>query len=56
MKLMESCDCCYLIPLDAEGKETNLALQVSSKDKYAPKKTGVYNIGLKEFDKANTAQ
>jgi len=33
-----------------------LVLEVSSEDKYAPKKTGVYNISLRKKAKGNKAQ
>jgi len=48
---MSTCDCCYLVPYNEQGELSNLAMEVSSKDKYAPRKTGVYNIGLQEWKK-----
>ena len=56
MTLMDSEECVMIVPLDSEGKETNLAMTVSKVDKYAPKKTGVYNVALMTKDPAEVAQ
>lgn len=49
--------CFYINSLGDNGSaDTGLALEVSSEDKYAPKKTGVYNIGLRNKAKGNRAQ
>jgi len=48
---LQNCDCCYLIPLNEAGEKSELAIEVNSKDKYAPRKTGVYNIALRKWAK-----
>lgn len=54
---MQPGKCFYINSLGDNGSaDTGLVLEVSSEDKYAPKKTGVYNIGLKKKAKGNKAQ
>ena len=54
---MQPGKCFYISSLGDNGNaDTGLVLEVSSEDKYAPKKTGVYNIGLKKKAKGNKAQ
>lgn len=38
--------CFYIQSLGADGKGTNLYYEVSKKDKYAPRKTGAYNVDV----------
>ena len=47
IKTMDSLSCFY-IKYRGTSKEP-LALEVSQKDKYAPKKTGVYNIDIQKM-------
>lgn len=45
---VKSDSCFYIHSLGEDGKtDTGLVLEVATVDKYAPKITGVYNIGLK---------
>jgi len=37
----------FLTAADKDGNPTNFVLEVAQEDKYAPKKTGVYNVALK---------
>lgn len=54
---MQPGKCFYINSLGDNGSaDTGLVLEVSSEDKYAPKKTGVYDIGLKKKAKGNKAQ
>jgi len=54
---VESGKCFYINSLGDNGSaDTGLVLEVSSEDKYAPKKTGVYDIGLRKKAKGNKAQ
>jgi len=48
---MSSSDCLLLKYKHGGAKGEDLALKVSKKDKYAPKKTGVYSAGLAALDK-----
>jgi hypothetical protein len=36
-----------LTAADKDGKASGLVLEVAQEDKYAPKKTGVFNVALK---------
>ena len=48
--------CFYLNSLGEDGKtDTGLVLEASTVDKYAPRKTGVYNIGLAKKNRGNRA-
>ena len=38
--------CFYIQALGPDGKGTNLFFEVDQKDKYAPRKTGAYNVDL----------
>ena len=52
-------ECFFIVSGGKWGKGSNLALEVDVKDKYDPRKTGVYNIALKEYEgieKSNIAQ
>jgi hypothetical protein len=54
---LEPSKCFYIHSLGEDGKtDTGLVLEVSSEDKYAPKTTGVYDIGLRTKNKGNKAQ
>ena len=49
--------CFYLHSLGEDGKtDTGLVLEASTVDKYAPRKTGVYNVGLSKKNRGNRAQ
>lgn len=49
--------CFYINSLGDNGNsDTGMVLEVSSVDKYAPRKTGVYDIGLRKKAKGNKAQ
>lgn len=37
----------FLTAADENGKATGLVLEVNKEDKYAPRKTGVFNVALK---------
>lgn len=37
----------FLTAADKDGNPTNFVLEVAKEDKYAPKKTGVFNVALK---------
>ena len=53
---LESEKCFYIHSLGEDGNtDTGLVFEVSSEDKYAPKKTGVYDVGLKTKNKGNKA-
>lgn len=41
--------CFYLVSGGRDGKGSSYAVEVAQNDKYAPRKTGVYNIGLGEW-------
>lgn len=46
---VKSDECFYICSLADDGKTcTNLVFTVATVDKYAPRKTGVYNISLKK--------
>lgn len=51
IQLLGDCKCCYIIALGPDGEKTDMALTTSFVDKYAPKKTGVYNIALEKLNK-----
>ena len=54
---IEAGKCFYINSLGQNGKaDSGYVLEVSSEDKYAPKKTGVYNIGLRKKAIGNKAQ
>ena len=42
-------ECFYIVSAGTYGKGSNLAIEVSMEDKYAPRETGVYNIALKAY-------
>lgn len=49
--------CFYIQSLGEDGKtETGLVLEANTVDKYAPRKTGVYNVALRKWNKGNKAQ
>jgi hypothetical protein len=53
---LQSDTCFYIASLGEDGKtDTGLVLEAASVDKYAPRTTGVYNIGLKTKAKGNKA-
>lgn len=56
MDLLTECKCCHLVALDENGQHSGLVLEVATKDKYAPKKTGVYNVFLNTLDSSKTTQ
>jgi len=48
--------CFYIHSLGEDGKtDTNLVLEAMTVDKYAPRKTGVYNVSLRKKVKGNKA-
>jgi len=48
--------CFYINSLGKDGSGSNLYLQVAKEDKYAPKKTGAYNVDLREKSEASRKQ